>query len=101
MSKVNYTASSPYVSTPQASWYIKNYVHRPIPESTDDTEFTITKLYENRPDKLSLDLYGSPEYWWIFSVRNRNILKDPVWDMTTGTVIMVPTFATLKQALSL
>lgn len=100
MSKVSYTSSSPYASTPQTNWYLKNYVHRAIPASTDDREITITKEYENRPDKLSFDLYGTPEFWWVFSVRNRNVLTDPVWDMTVGKKIMVSSYSTLSQALS-
>jgi hypothetical protein len=99
MSKINYPASSPYAATPQTSWYLGNYKHRPIPASGDDQPFTITKQYENRPDTLSYFLYGTPAYWWVFAVRNRNLLHDPVWDMVAGLTITVPSLATLKKAL--
>jgi hypothetical protein len=99
MSVISYPSSSPYAATPQTSWYLSNYVHRPIPASTDDTEITLTKKYEHRPDTLSYDIYGTPAYWWVFAVRNRNIIKDPVWDLVIGATIIIPSLATLKKAL--
>jgi hypothetical protein len=99
MTRINYPASSPYALTPQTSWYISNYVARRIPASGDDTIMTLSKKYEYRPDTLSYDLYGTPAYWWIFSVRNRDIIQDPVWDLVAGTVITVPSLANLKKSL--
>jgi hypothetical protein len=99
MSRIQYPASSPYGATPQSSWYISNYVPRPIPVAADDTIKTLSKTYEYRPDKLSYDLYGTPAYWWVFAVRNRNQLHDPVWDMVAGLVITIPSLSTIKKAL--
>ncbi len=99
MTRINYPASSPYGATKQTSWYISNYVNRRIPAASDDTQFTITKQYEFRPDKLSYDTYGTPAYWWVFTVRNRNALPDPLWSMVPGVVIVIPSLATLKKAL--
>ena len=50
--------------------------------------YTIIEDDTQRPDNLSLKLYGRMEYWWI-------VLKwngiDDVWnDMTVGEVIKVP-----------
>jgi len=99
MSKISYPSSSPYASTLQSSWYIGNYVHRDIPSANDDMSIKITKKYENRPDILSYDLYGTPVYWWIFAIRNRDLLTDPVWDMITGIDIFAPSLNTLKKVL--
>ena len=99
MARINYTASSPYSSTKQTSWHISNYVHRSIPPASDDKSVALTKNYEFRPDKLSNDLYGTPAYWWVFAVRNRSIITDPIWDMTVGTVIVIPSPATIKKVL--
>lgn len=74
------------------------YVHRPIPAAADDERITLSKKYENRPDILSNDLYGTPVYWWVFAVRNRNIIKDPIWDMVAGTEIIVPSLQTVRKA---
>ena len=60
---------------------------------------TLSKKYENRPDTLSYDLYGTPAYWWVFMVRNPNTIKDPIWDMVAGASIIVPSLQTLQQAL--
>ncbi len=99
MSRINYPSSSPYAQTPQTSWYMSNYVHRPIPVSGDDKPFTITKKYQYRPDTLSYDKYGTPAYWWVFSVRNRNLIGDPIWDMEIGKTIIVPSLATILKAI--
>lgn len=99
MSRINYPASSPYGATEQTSWYISNYVHRVIPASNEDTTLTLETKYQYRPDTLSYDLYGTPAYWWVFAVRNRNLLHDPVWDMVAGMTLTIPSLATLKKAL--
>ena len=99
MSQINYPASSPYALTPQTSWYLANYVSRRIAKSGDDKTLTITKKYQYRPDTLSNDLYGTPAYWWIFAVRNRDVIQDPVWDLEIGVTIITPSLATLQKAL--
>jgi len=96
--KISYPASSPYGSTPQTSWYIGNYVHRKIKPASDDKPFTITKKYQYRPDTLSNDRYGTPAFWWVFSVRNRNIITDPIWDMEVGRTIIIPSLITIRKA---
>lgn len=99
MSRINYPASSPYGRTPQSSWYLSNYVHRPIPPAGDDEPLTLTKKYQYRPDTLSNDTYGTPAYWWVFAVRNRNLITDPIWDMEIGKTIIVPSLATILKAI--
>lgn len=98
MSKTTYPATSPYSASKQTSWYLSHYKHRAIPPHRDDTLFTITPKYQYRPDKLSDDYYGTPAYWWVFAVRNRNVLNDPVWDMEIGAKIMVPSLEHVKKS---
>ena len=98
MAKVTYPSTSPYAASKQTSWYVSLYKHRPIPPHRDDEEFEITAKYEFRPDKLSDDLYGTPEYYWVFAVRNRNLVNDPVWDLTVGKKIIVPTLTHVKKS---
>ena len=50
-----------------------------------------------RPDLLSYDLYDNVEFWWVFSLRNLEIIKDPLRDFTTGTVIKVPSRDTVEN----
>lgn len=99
MSIYPYPRSSPYASTPQTSFAIGIYRHRPIPSHIDDREITISSKYVNRPDLLSYDLYGSPEYWWIFAVRNPNIIRDSIWDLVLDTKVMVPSDEYLRRVI--
>ena len=57
--------------------------------------------YENRPDLLAYDLYGDVNLWWVFAVRNKDVIKDPVYDMVAGVTIRLPQMTTLKQSLGI
>ena len=98
--KAQYGPKSPYSSTRIKSFYLDTYVDRPIPESEDDTVVEITSRYENRPDLLSFDLYGTSKYWWIFKRRNPASFDDPVFDFVSGIEIMVPTLKHLEETLN-
>ena len=56
---------------------------------------------KNRPDLLAYDLYGDVSLWWTFSVRNPNIIQDPVFDFVPGVEIFIPTKETVTAALGL
>lgn len=99
MSKLVYAASSPYTLTPQTSWYIGLMKWRPIPADAGDLPFTLQMRHEYRPDRLSFDLYGTPVYWWVFSVRNAFLRRDPIWDFINGLTITVPSASYLQQIL--
>jgi hypothetical protein len=43
-----------------------------------------------RPDLLSYHIYGSSKYWWLFAVRNKNIIIDPIQDFKAGVTIRIP-----------
>lgn len=90
MSKITYPNSSPYAKTPQSNWYLGLYAHRAIPATSNDQRITLSATYAHRPDRLSNDLYGTPVYWWVFAVRNPDVIRDPIWDFTAGKVIMAP-----------
>lgn len=91
MSQVDYKASSPYADTQQTSWFLSNLTYRQIPRDGTDKLKVLENKYENRPDLLSYDLYGTPNFWWIFMIVNPNQIKDPIYDMTAGMAIYVPT----------
>jgi len=61
-----------------------------IPKTTDDELYEIGHAYEERPDLLAYELYGNSRLWWVFSLRNPEILKDPIADFTAGKQIIVP-----------
>jgi len=52
------------------------------------TFFTISRSYIQRPDLLSLKLYGKMSYWWIIAKHNK---IDDWWnDIAVEDVIEVP-----------
>ena len=88
-----YSKSSPYYNTPQRNSLV-NFLdlmnHREIPEDATDELLTIDVKFNKRPDLLSYDLYGTPNLWWIFTVRNPDQLIDPIYDLVTDLDIYVP-----------
>lgn len=96
-----YNKSSPYFTTPITNGYLDILELRDIPKQQDDYLFEITKAYENRPDLLAYDLYNDDKLWWVFTIRNKAILKDPVYDFVAGTQIYLPKLSTLKAVLGL
>lgn len=99
MSVILYPTSSIYAVTPQLNWRLGVYKHRAIAPAKGDTQITISAKYNLRPDRLSLDLYGTQNYWWVFMLRNMNVIRDPVYDMTTGKTIWVPSLDGLQGVL--
>jgi hypothetical protein len=70
-----------------------------IPAEADDIEFNITSLYMHRPDLLAYDIYGDSQLWWTFAVRNKDVLRDPVYDFVPGQIIFLPKLETIKTAI--
>src|SRR5574343_798529 len=97
VTKIVCSNTSPYANTPQTDWYIGRYVHRSIAATSNDGILVIDPSYQYRPDKLSNDLYGSPVYWWVFSVRNPSVIRDPIWDMTVGKTIYTPSVDAIRS----
>jgi len=95
----SYSKTSPYHKTNQNMGYLDVVSFIDIPVQTDDILFQITNNYQNRPDLLAYDLYGDVNLWWVFSVRNKSIIKDPVFDMVAGTKIYLPKLTTINAAL--
>ena len=97
MSKVDYKPSSPYYETNQTSWYLSNYQPREIPRDGTDALKVLETKYENRPDLLSYDLYGTPNFWWVFMVVNPDQIKDPIYDFKAGLAIYTPSATRLTN----
>jgi hypothetical protein len=69
-----------------------------IPSEVDDIEFEITSLYMHRPDLLAYDIYGDSQLWWVFAVRNKDVLRDSLYDFVPGQKIFLPKLETIKNA---
>jgi hypothetical protein len=97
----NYSKTSPYFTTQISNGYLDTMTFRDIPNERDDILFEVTATYENRPDLLAYDLYQDAKLWWVFSMRNKRLLKDPVYDLRAGVKIYLPKLSTLKRSLGL
>lgn len=85
----SYRNESPYRVTPIIGNFMGYYIHRAINPQSDDVLTTMDKhVYEARPDLLANDIYGTPDLWWVFGVRNG--WKDPVYDLKLGIVFYIP-----------
>jgi len=96
-----YSKNSPYFTTDQSKGYLDVITFRDFPGEDDDILFTLTKNYEYRPDLLAYDLYGDVGLWWVFSVRNKGFIKDPIFDMKNGIQLYLPKLTTIKSALGI
>lgn len=96
---VNYNSASPYYETELNANYLGIYQPRYLPLVENDVSYTIEPQYTYRPDLLSFDLYGNQKFWWVFAVRNMDVIKDPVFDFVAGTTIRLPQKTTLDSVL--
>lgn len=97
VSKVEYQSTSPYYNTPITQGGYLEVANLPtIPKLAGDVIVQINKTYQYRPDLLAFDLYGDPRLWWVFAMRNPNVINDPVFDMRIGKRIAVPKKETLQ-----
>lgn len=93
MSSVVYQRTSPYFSTPQLTQYVDYlgfwngaYI---LPKS-NDTLMQLDAQYQHRPDLLAYAQYGTPQLWWVFMLRNPDLIKDPIWDFVANITLYVP-----------
>lgn len=96
-----YNRTSPYYSTDDSNGYLDVILFRNLPEQSDDILFEVTNAFEYRPDLLAFELYNDVGLWWVFAVRNKNKIKDPVFDMVAGLKIYLPKLSTIKTALGI
>lgn len=97
----DYKSTSPYFTTPIKGFYLDIQQYRSLPKFRGDLEYTILDQYQYRPDLLAYDFYDDQNLWWVFAVRNPDILKDPVYDLTAGITIFLPTKENLQKYLGL
>jgi hypothetical protein len=101
MATVQYSKTSPYFGTTMFGNFLDVAADRQIPKDPSDVLYSIDAVYSNRPDLLANDLYSDSSLWWVFAVRNPNVIQDPIFDFTTGTIIYVPKKTTIIDALGL
>jgi hypothetical protein len=96
------SASSPWYSTQIINNQYLNVLNiRTVPASDDDALYEVQEQYTHRPDLLAYDLYNDYRLWWVFSQRNMDIIRDPVYDLVAGIEIYLPKAEKLRQFLGL
>lgn len=83
--------TSQYLTTQIRDWYLDIMVERKVPKSEFDKIIRIPAQYDQRPDLLSNAEYGTPRLWWVFAVRNPDLINDPIQDFVAGLEIYIPT----------
>ena len=96
-----YDKNSPYAKTVFYGNYLDILNLPPMPKLASDQLFTVNRTYQLRPDLLAFDLYGDANLWWVFALRNPNVIKDPVFDMKPGARIFLPKKETITAAIGL
>ncbi len=61
-----------------------------------DEDFEITPEFDGRPDILAYKLYGAVQYWYVFALRNPDLLVDPIRDFKAGVTIKLPSAEAVK-----
>lgn len=85
-----YESSSFYANTTSRDFYLDLLKLPDVSFDASDEELAIPSAYDRRPDLWAHELYGDVNFWWIFALRNKDVLLDPVEDFTAGKVIKVP-----------
>lgn len=68
-----------------------------VPITITDTAYKIEPKYHQRPDLLASKLYGNSRVWWVFALRNPDLIEDPLKDFKQGLTIFVPSKGTVDQ----
>lgn len=96
-----YSTTSPYKGTPMWGQFLDVWQSKTIPADVSDALYQIDPPYNRRPDLLAHDLYGDSNLWWVFAVRNPNVIKDPIFSFVAPAIIYVPTKTVVYTALGL
>lgn len=86
----NSKESSQYLTTPIKDWYLDLWIPRTVPKGAYDKIMLIPPEFDQRPDLLSQQEYGTPRLWWVFAIRNPDLMNDPVQDFVSGLEIYIP-----------
>jgi hypothetical protein len=86
----NSKPTSQYLLTPIRNWYLDLWIPRSIPKNDFDKIIVIPPAYDRRPDLLSQAEYSTPGLWWVFAMRNPDLMNDPIEDFVAGLEIYVP-----------
>lgn len=87
---IRYTGDSLYAKTPIRGRFLDIWNPIIIEPSVNDIIYSIPVKYQFRPDLAANELYGNVRLWYIFALRNKDVLIDPIYDFVGGLEIFVP-----------
>jgi hypothetical protein len=96
-----YNKSSPYYRTPMTNGILDILNFIDIPALASDAQYTLTSRHLHRPDLLASDVYGDPQLWWVFAVRNKDVIRDSIFDFVPGQTIFIPRKDAINRALGI
>jgi hypothetical protein len=96
-----YSTVSPYNKTPKWGQFLDLWSGVTIPADVSDALYQIDPPYNLRPDLLAYDLYKDSGLWWVFAVRNPDVIQDPIFDFVAPNIIYVPNKLVINKALGL
>ena len=96
-----YSKTSFYNGTGTWGPFLDIWEGKTIPADVTDALYQIDSAYNQRPDLLAYDMYQDSNLWWVFAIRNPDVLVDPLMSFRTGTIIYVPTKAVVTAALGI
>jgi hypothetical protein len=82
---------------PTNSWYLDVNDLTKLQKSRFDK---IEPKFSKRPDLLAHELYGTVRLWWVFALRNPDLLIDPIEDFASGLSIYIPTKETIDRVIN-
>jgi hypothetical protein len=91
-----YNKQSPYSKTATAGDYLDIMTERSVINDGSDETYVIESRYDMRPDLLAYDRFGSSRYWWLFALRNKDTIIDPIQDFRAGVVIRIPKISNVR-----
>ncbi len=86
-----------YAKTNITDFYLDVWNPIEVPVSFTDKKIILAAKYDERPDLLSYDEYGTTKYWWVFMQRNKDVIFDPIFDFKAGIQIFVPPIESLEE----
>lgn len=92
--------TSRYADTPESTKYFKFldiWVPTSILVSANDYAYVIENKYDENPGLLAFDLYGDTRLYWVFVLRNIDLIIDPIGDFKAGLQIMIPNKRTVDS----
>lgn len=107
MREFTVSLGSRYVNTPifqdvnsdgtlSNTFFVGTWEFDEVPNSPDDTFFTVDAAHVGRLDLIAFRAYGNPRLWWV--IAHKNLIFDQR-SIKTGTVLRIPTRSTVQRIL--